>query len=82
MGMPRSALHPVEESYHGVIPDMFAEPLGKINLTVAIGHDNNNRKEDLTFEVVDFKSAYNYMVGQPFPIKFRVGYMENVVRNC
>jgi hypothetical protein len=32
---------------------MFVKHLGKINLTIAIGHGNNKPKQDLTIVVID-----------------------------
>ena len=52
-------------SFHGVIPGKKAESLGQIALDVVFGDSKNYRKEKLTFEVVDFDSAYHAILGRP-----------------
>ena len=50
-------------SFHGVIPGKKAESLGQIALDVVFGDSKHFRKEKLTFEVVDFQSAYHAILG-------------------
>ena len=52
-------------SFHGVIPGKKAESLGQIGLDVVFGDSKNYCKEKLTFEVVDFESAYHAILGRP-----------------
>ena len=52
-------------SFHGVIPGKKAASLGQITLDVVFGDFKNFRKEKLTFEVVDFQSAYHAILGRP-----------------
>ena len=59
MGIPMSRLSASNMSFHGVIPGKKAESLGQIALDVVFGDSKNFRKEKLTFEVVDFQSAYH-----------------------
>ena len=51
--------------FHGIIPGKKAESLGQITLDVVFGDEKNFRKEKLTFEVVDFQSAYHAILGRP-----------------
>ncbi|KAM3313230.1 hypothetical protein ACQJBY_032712 [Aegilops geniculata] len=57
-------------SFHGVIPGKKAESLGRIALDVVFGDSKNYRKEKLTFEVVDFQSAYHAILGRPAYARF------------
>ena len=57
-------------SFHGVIPGKKAESLGQIALDVVFGDSKNYRKEKLTFEVVDFQSAYHAILGRPAYARF------------
>ena len=50
--------------FQGVIPGKKAESLGQIALDVVFGEEKNYRKEKLTFEVVDLKSAYHAILGR------------------
>src|SRR3954465_11821298 len=52
-------------SFPGVIPVKKAESLGQISLDVVLDDSKNYRKEKLTFEVVDFQSAYHAILGGP-----------------
>jgi len=49
---------------------MSAYPLGRIDLQVTLQEGENLRSKILTFEVADFESAYNYILGRPFLKKF------------
>ena len=57
-------------SFHGVIPGKKAESLGQIALDVVFGDSKHFRKEKLTFEVVDFQSAYHAILGRPAYARF------------
>ena len=50
-------------SFHGVIPGKKAASLSHIALDVVFDDSKNYRKEKLTFEVVDFQSAYHTILG-------------------
>ncbi|XP_020169549.1 uncharacterized protein [Aegilops tauschii subsp. strangulata] len=65
MGIPMSKLRESNMSFHGVIPGKKAQSLGQIALDVVFGDSKNYRKENLTFEVVDFQSAYHAILGRP-----------------
>ena len=55
---------------HGIIPGKKAESLGQITLDVIFSDEKNFRKEKLTFEVVDFHSAYHAILGRPAYARF------------
>ncbi|KAI5011411.1 hypothetical protein ZWY2020_013548 [Hordeum vulgare] len=65
MGIPMSKLSESSMQFHGVVPGRKAKSLGQIALDVVFGSDKNFRKEKLTFEVVDFQSAYHALLGRP-----------------
>ena len=46
--------------------------MGMITLSVFFGTPSNFRKEKITFEVVDFPSAYHALLGRPAYAKFMV----------
>jgi hypothetical protein len=68
--IPRAALRPSNQPFHGVIPGCQAYPLGQIDLTVTFGTPENFRRESLTFEVVDFASDNHAIFGRPCYVKF------------
>jgi len=70
MGIPMSRLSESNMQFHGVIPGKKAKSLGQIALDVVFGTYKNFRKEKLTFEVVDFKSAYHAILGRPAYARF------------
>ena len=72
MGIPMSKLSESSMQFHGVVPGRKAKSLGQIALDVVFGSDKNFRKEKLTFEVVDFQSAYHAILGRPTYARFMV----------
>ena len=64
MGIPMSKLIERNMRFHGVIPGKKADSLGQITLDVVFGDSKNYRKEKLTFEVVNFHSAYHAILGR------------------
>ena len=64
MGIPMSRLSESHMSFHGVLPGKKAASLGQIALDVVFDDAKNYRKEKLTFEVVDFQSAYHAILGR------------------
>ena len=59
MGIPMFKLSESSMRFHGIIPGKKAKSLGQITLDVVFGDEKNFRIEKLTFEVVDFQSAYH-----------------------
>jgi hypothetical protein len=47
---------PTDFSFHGIVPGGANFPLGKIELDVYFGNNNNYRREKLEFEVMDWPS--------------------------
>jgi hypothetical protein len=72
MGIPRSALRPSTEPFHGVIPGMEALPIGQIDLPVTLRDVRNFHTETLTIEVVGFSGRYHVILGRPAYAKFMV----------
>ena len=72
MGIPMSKLGESTMRFDGVIPGKKADSLGQITLNVVFGDSKNYRKEKLTFEVVDFQSAYHAILGRPAYARFMV----------
>ena len=70
MGIPMSRLSTSNMSFYGVIPGKKAASLGLIALDVVFGDSKNFRKEKLTFEVVEFQSAYHAILGRPAYARF------------
>ena len=65
MGILMSKLSERNMRFHGIIPGKKVDSLGQITLDVVFGDSLNYRKEKLTFEVVDFDSAYHAILGRP-----------------
>jgi hypothetical protein len=58
------------EPFNGVVPSKAAYRIGRVCLSVSFGTKENFRTEYLTFEVVDFRSSYHVILGQPMLSKF------------
>jgi hypothetical protein len=65
-------LTPVHDMFHGVIPGQSSTPIGCIDLEVSCGIEDNKHKEMLMFEVANFDTGYNCILGRPFLLKFMV----------
>jgi hypothetical protein len=52
-------------SFHGIVPGSANHPLGKIELDVCFGDRGNFQRENLEFEVMDWPSQYNEILGRP-----------------
>jgi hypothetical protein len=70
MGLSLADLTPVQDTFHGIILGQSSMPIGRIDLEVSCGLGENKRRETLTFEVARFDIGYNYILGQPFLLKF------------
>nr|XP_051210883.1 uncharacterized protein LOC127328316 [Lolium perenne] len=65
----------LEESdtcFHGILPTLPAYSLGKVYLSVVFGKPDNNSKEKIEFEVVNWESQYHVILGRPAYAKFMV----------
>jgi hypothetical protein len=63
MGIDESRIKLTNTRFKGIIPNMEAEPLGKITLDVVFGTTKHNLKP-LSFEVVPFKSGYHAVLAR------------------
>jgi hypothetical protein len=72
MGIPRSELTSTDQPFHGITPESSSKPLGKITLPVTFGQANNIRTEQITFDVAEFDTAYNAIIGRIALVKFMV----------
>src|SRR4051812_36491916 len=70
MNIPMSKLHKSYLEFHGIILGKKAHSMGLITLNVVFGTPSKFRKEKVTFEVVDFPSAYHALLGRPAYAKF------------
>ena len=53
-----------ENAFDGIVPGKAVRPVGMIALDVIFGEHDNFRKEKLDFEVVDWPSQYNAILGR------------------
>ncbi|XP_062195343.1 uncharacterized protein LOC133898688 [Phragmites australis] len=65
----RSALKPYP-TFFRITPGSSAKPLGQIELPVTFGLPNNFRTERVLFDVADFGTAYNAILGRPALAQF------------
>jgi hypothetical protein len=70
MGISRSDLTPTDQPFHGISPQSSSKPLGKITLPVTFGQANNFRTKQITFDVAEFDTAYNVIIGRTALAKF------------
>ena len=70
MNILTTNLAPSVNTFHGIVPGRPVYPLGTISLDVIFGEPTNFRKEKIEFEVVDWKSQYNVILGRPAFARF------------
>nr|CAJ86273.1 H0901F07.10 [Oryza sativa] len=70
MGIPQNELTPTDQPFHGITPQSSSRPLGKITLPVTFGQANNFRTKQITFDVAEFDTAYNAIIGRTALAKF------------
>jgi hypothetical protein len=70
MGITVDMLQESDTCFHGIIPTSPAYPLGRISLIVVFGKSDNFRKERIEFEVVNWESRYQAILGRPAYAKF------------
>jgi hypothetical protein len=59
--------------FYGIVPGNAAIPLGSVVLPVTVGETRENyRTEYIKFEVADFKTSYQAILGRPAIAKFMV----------
>nr|ABA97921.1 retrotransposon protein, putative, Ty3-gypsy subclass [Oryza sativa Japonica Group] len=64
IGIPRSELTPTDQPFHGITPESSSKTLGKITLPVTFGQADNFQTEQITFDVKEFDTAYNAIIGR------------------
>ena len=52
------------------MPSLSCAPIGTVQLDVVFGTITNYRRETITFEVMDHRSAYHVILGRPALAKF------------
>ena len=72
MGIQRSELKARVVPFHSITSNSLTMPLGQIELPVMFGMPNNFCIEKLTFDVMDFDTAYIVILGCPMLGKFMV----------
>jgi hypothetical protein len=72
MSISLESLKPIDCSFHRIVPGSANYPLGKIELDVCFGDSGNYRREKLEFEVMDWPSQYQTILGRPAFAKFMV----------
>jgi hypothetical protein len=70
IGLNLKDLTPVHHTFHRIIPGQSSTPVGRIDLEVYCGTEDNKRKEVLTFEVASFDIRYNCILRRHFLLKF------------
>jgi hypothetical protein len=65
MGLSRSLLHTSQAPFHGIVSGAATTPIGQISLPETFGTGENFRTENMQFEVADFETTYNAIMGWP-----------------
>src|SRR5215216_5802678 len=63
-------LQATRTTFHGIVPGISCEPIGKVRVDVLFDTRDNYRTENLEFEVVNLESAYHALLGRPALNKF------------
>ena len=64
MGINPSRIKPTKTTFKGIIPGVEACCTGSITLEVVFGSPNNQRTEDLVFDIVPFRSDHQALLGR------------------
>ena len=64
MSIDPSRVKLTKTTFKGVIPGVEARCTGSITLEVVFGSPNNFRSEELTFDIVPFRSGYHALLGR------------------
>ncbi|XP_051216232.1 uncharacterized protein [Lolium perenne] len=64
LGLPDSHLENTKVTFHDIVPGRKAFPIGKVTQPVTFGTPVNYHTERITFEVVNFRSPYNCVLGR------------------
>ncbi|CAO2192791.1 unnamed protein product [Urochloa humidicola] len=63
-------LTPTDSPFYGIVPGNGSIPLGQVTLPVTFGTPENFRTEYIKFEVADFDTFYQAILGRPALAKF------------
>lgn len=72
MQIPRSNVKPVKYTFYGIVLGSTAKPIGQLSLPITFGRPDNFRTEKILFDVVDFKTTYNGILGRLALAKFLI----------
>src|SRR4051812_33741015 len=70
LGITPNMLQQTRTTFHGIVPGLSCEPIGKVRVDVLFGTRENCRAENLEFEVLDLESCYYTLLGRPAFAKF------------
>ena len=70
MGIDPSRIKPTKTTFKGVIPGVEARCTGSITLEVVFGSPDNFRSEELTFDIIPFRSGYHALLGRTIFARF------------
>jgi len=70
LGITENMLQATRTTFHGIVPGISCEPIGKVRVDVLFGTRDNCQTENLEFEVVNLESAYHALLGRPALNKF------------
>jgi hypothetical protein len=65
-------LQPTDCSFHRIVPGSANHPLGKIELDVCFGDNDNFQREKLEFKIMDWPLQYHAILGRPSFARFMV----------
>ena len=70
LGISENMLQATRTTFHGIVPGISCEPIGKVRVDVLFGTRDNCRTENLEFEVVNLENAYHTLLSRPALNKF------------
>ena len=70
MQISRSAIKPVTQAFHCIVPGSSTTPIDQISLPITFRKQDNFRIEKILFDVVNFETAYKAILGRHTLTKF------------
>src|SRR3954470_5828971 len=70
LGITMNMPEPTKTTFHGIMPGLSCEPIGKIWVDILFDNRENCHTEAIEFEVVDLVSTYHALLGRPAMAKF------------
>lgn len=68
---PHASIKPVHNAFFCITPGMAVMPVGQVLLAFTIITEDNFWIEKIMFDIVNFKMAYNAILGHSVLVKFR-----------